>query len=101
MTATALNRAMTEKELSQQVQQLAKLKGYKVYHTFLSVYSEPGFPDLCMAKEGRLIFAELKTERGKVTQAQKEWLETLADSKSCEVYIWRPGDWDEIVKVLE
>jgi protein gp37 len=95
-----LDRVMTEKELSQQVQQLARLKGYRVYHTFLSVYSEPGFPDLCMAKEGRLIFAELKTERGKVTSSQKDWLEVLAASKACEVYIWRPGDWDEIVKVL-
>ena len=48
--ANELDKFMSEKELSQQVRQLASLKGYAVYHTFLSLYSDVGFPDLCLAK---------------------------------------------------
>jgi hypothetical protein len=95
-----LDKVITEKEFSQQVRQLAILKGYKVYHTFLSIYSDVGFPDLVIAKEDKLIFAELKTERGKVSQAQKDWLGVLASTKKCECFIWRPSDWDEVVSIL-
>jgi len=98
--ANQLDRVMSEKELSQQVRQLAALKGFKVYHTFLSLYSDVGFPDLCIAKEGRLIFAELKTEKGKLSAAQKDWLEILSATGACEVYLWRPSSWDEIVSAL-
>jgi hypothetical protein len=98
--ATGLDKFMSEKELSQQVRQLATLKGYSVYHTFLSIYSDVGFPDLCLAKKGRLIFVELKTERGKLSEAQMGWLEILAATGKCDVYLWRPSSWDEICEVL-
>ncbi|WP_376793087.1 VRR-NUC domain-containing protein [Thermoflexus sp.] len=92
---------ISEKDFSQQVVDLARLLGWKVYRTWLSIRSPAGFPDLVLAKPGRpLILAELKTERGKLSPAQEEWLATLRQVPGIEVYVWRPGDWEEIVRVL-
>tara|TARA_R110000824_G_scaffold116919_2_gene268669 strand:- start:32 stop:346 length:315 start_codon:yes stop_codon:yes gene_type:complete len=50
-----------------------------------------GFPDLVMAKLGRVIFAELKTEKGRLSAEQKLWLKALP-----ECVVWRPSDLDAI-----
>jgi len=47
----------------------------------------------------RVIFAELKTDRGKLTPEQ-EWVGEQLKAAGAEHYVWRPRDWDEIVKVL-
>lgn len=91
--------SMTEKALQTNVQQLAKLRGWLTYHTYDSRRSDPGFPDLVMARGRRLIFAELKSERGRVSPAQAEWLAELqifavyCGSGTVGVYVWRPSDW--------
>ena len=64
--------------------------------------ADSGYPDLTLAhRSGRLLFAELKTKRGKLTQAQEIWLEVLGNIPSVEVYVWRPDDWPEIERVLK
>lgn len=71
-----------------------------------------GFPDLVLVRRERLIFAELKSDVGKLRPEQKHWLRDLefvehsiADSPetpngSVEVYLWRPGDVEKIREVL-
>lgn len=63
-----------------------------------------GFPDLCMVRRGRVIFAELKAPDGVLSDSQKEWISELethpADRPSHEAYVWRPKDLDEIMRVL-
>lgn len=59
-----------------------------------------GFPDLVLSRRERLIFAELKTGRGKTTPAQDIWLESLRGAP-VEVYLWRPGDIEEIERILK
>jgi hypothetical protein len=49
----------------------------------------------------RLILAELKTDRGKVTPHQAEWLELLGACPGVETYLWRPADFDTIAEVLK
>jgi len=93
-------RAITEKEFSQQVIDLARIFGWKVYRTWTSIHSPAGYPDLCLVRLSRLIFAELKSERGKTTPAQQEWLDILDATGKCEVYLWRPDDIDEIARLL-
>lgn len=88
----------TEKQFMGRVIALAKLNGWKVYHTHDSRRSEPGFPDLVLVRE-RVIFAELKADKGKPTKAQREWLLAL-ESGGATFLVWRPRDWDDIVKVL-
>lgn len=82
---------------------IALALGWRGYHTHRSQHSPAGFPDLTLVKAGRLIFAELKTERGKTTPEQDAW---LADLRTVEletydtdpldavvrVYVWRPSD---------
>jgi hypothetical protein len=48
-----------------------------------------GFPDWTIAGSGGLIFRELKTEAGKVTPAQQEWLDALA-AAGADAGVWRP-----------
>ena len=65
----------------------------------LAPQSAPGFPDLTMVRRGKLVFAELKTEKGNLTKAQAWWLAGLKQAHP-HVYLWRPSDWREIEEVL-
>ena len=91
---------MTEKEFLQQVRDLAKLCGWLVYHTHDSRRSPEGFPDLVLVRNDKIIFAELKSEKGRTTSAQEMWLKALEKVPGVDVYLWRPSDWDRVVEVL-
>ena len=83
--------AMTERELEHGVRALlADLPSLRWYHTFNSRRSPSGFPDLVIVGN-RVIYRELKTAKGKVTDAQAEWLHALvlAEQDAC---VWRPAD---------
>lgn len=91
---TAATRAaflMSEKSWQQLIVDYARLHGWTVYHTRNSIGSEPGWPDLVLLRPFEAIFAELKSEDGKVTAAQARFLELL-ESAGCEVAVWRPSD---------
>jgi hypothetical protein len=92
----------TEKVWQAQVVKLAKMLGYRVYHTQFSIRSTPGFPDLvmCSARQGRVIYAELKRENGKLTPEQEVWLSDL-QSAGQEAYCWKPSQYDEVVRILK
>lgn len=60
---------------------------------------DKGFPDLVLVGRGRVIFAELKTAKGVVSDDQREWIEAIA-ATPVEVYLWRPADLDEIAEIL-
>jgi hypothetical protein len=94
--------ALTEKQFEGQVKDLAKIFGWKYYHTWRSFHSPAGFPDCVMVRGQRIIFAELKSEKGSVSEKQQEWLDALGNvgDKDVQVYLWRPDDIEEIVEVL-
>ena len=83
---------MLEGELQRQVIELAQLLGWLCYHTHDSRRSAPGFPDLVLVHEqtGALVFAELKSNSGRVTPEQDRWLTALGRRHIAEV--WRPRD---------
>jgi VRR-NUC domain len=87
---TADAHVMTERELQEQVLDLARMLGYLAYHTYDSRRSVEGFPDLVLVHErsGALIFAELKSPTGRVTTAQDRWLRAVA--LRGVAYVWRP-----------
>jgi len=93
----------SEEEFLQVVKDLAQAFNWKIYHTRDSRRSDPGFPDLAMVRAqpapARILFAELKTAKGKLTKAQDEWLEELRAGCK-EVYLWRPDDIQEIAEIL-
>lgn len=102
--------AQTEKEFAQALVDLARLLHWRVYRTYDSRRSPAGFPDLVLVRNGRLIFAELKTAKGRLTADQTGWLAALGDveravdgwvEKFVRVYVWRPSDWPQIEQVLK
>ena len=92
---------VTERDLREQVRDLCKLFGWKMYFSWTSIHSPRGFPDLVLAnpEQKRVIFAELKSEGKNPTPQQQEWLDTL-DACGQEVYLWRPGDIERVAAVL-
>jgi hypothetical protein len=92
-------RGPSEKEWQWRVVNFAEAHGWKYYHTYDSRRSPEGFPDLVLLRPGRIVVAELKTDKGKVTAAQQEWLEAW-QAAGAEVYVWRPSMWAEVQEVL-
>ena len=92
---------ITEAALQRAVEECARALGYMVYHTYDSRRSEPGYPDLCLVRGDRLIYAELKSARGRVKPAQHAWLAALA-AAGAETYVWKPDHWlsGEVERVL-
>jgi len=91
---------MREKELMQQVLQLAHLRGWLCYHTHDSRHSAKGYPDLTLVRGKRLVFMELKTDAGKTTVEQDDWIDCLRAAGQ-EVYLLRPSQWSDIERILE
>ncbi len=107
--------AMRERHLQAHIEAAARMLGWRLYHTRDSRGSAAGFPDLVLVRRGRLIFAELKAQRGKIDEAQRDWYRELRAHQNtlaewamlrlgpCErqaeveyifgVYTWRPLDW--------
>jgi len=97
---------MSERMFQDKVEQIAKMNGWLIFHPSPHQVRPgawrsdgKGFPDLVLAHRDRgLIFAELKTDAGAMTPAQKMW--AVAISKFAEWYLWRPADIDKIAKRL-
>lgn len=92
---------ITEKQLREQIRDLCKVLGWKFYFTWTSIHSPRGMPDLILCKPPRLLFAELKTEKGAVSSYQQEWLDLLNEcGGNVECYVWRPSDVEAIANIL-
>lgn len=85
-----LGATLTEKQFMAAVLEMARLHKWRCYHAFDSRRSEPGFPDLVLVRDGRIIFAELKTATGRLTDEQSEWIDALEACPGVEVRVWRP-----------
>lgn len=102
---------MREAELQDAIIDAARLGGWKVAH-FGAARTEQGWrtpvradgagwPDLMLAKPGAPLLAwELKSERGKATDAQLEWLELLGATERCRPTLVRPTDLDWAINEL-
>lgn len=129
---TLLASDLTEDQWLRTVLDLAAAYGWRTYHVDNSArkvtrrsgsvawvrnvnVQGKGFPDLVLvrAKDGRLIFAELKTNTGHVDHEQRQWLNDLEAVHDevhhqsgnlmrdhIEVFIWRPRDYDAMERAL-
>ena len=98
---------ISEADLQSAVVQLAHLKGWIVAHFRPSLrqsgnystacqYDAQGFPDLVLARDGRVIFAELKGDKGVLSPEQIKWRDALNSGKwsyVTEYYLWRPDHY--------
>lgn len=92
---------MTEKQLQDAVLDAAYTFKWLAYHTYDSRRSSPGFPDLVLARNGEVLFVELKSKVGRLRPEQKVWMEQLTaySEPGCdrghEVLVWRPEQWQD------
>lgn len=104
---------MSEDELLRTVIDLAHLHGWRVAHfrTALTTRGNWITPVQAdgkglvlvrgeMLHNDRLIFAELKSQKGHISPEQNEWLMALGECKGAYVYLWRPSDLPEIAEIL-
>jgi len=93
---------VTEADLREQIRTLCKLFGWRMQFTWSSIHSPAGFPDLVLVnpEQKRIIFAELKSEVGKMSEQQIEWMKALVDAGAA-YYTWRPADIETIAEILK
>jgi len=90
-----------EKTFHQNLAQAMRLNGWNVYSVPDSRRASlSGYPDITAWRGERLIFAELKREKGKTSPAQDEVLAELQLIPCVEVYVWRPSQWDRIMEII-
>lgn len=94
-SAKLKNGMMPEADLLAYVIDVADAGKWYCYHTYDSRRSQPGFPDLVLTRDGRTIFIELKSQKGRTYPAQEEWLAELRKTDGIEIYLWRPVHIDD------
>ena len=101
--------AVREQDFQDALIARAKTQGWLVFHARRSsmdgrwathLQGHPGFPDLVLARRGRLLFLELKTMRGRTTDGQRRWLAELAQVPGVEARVVCPSDWPVIDQLL-
>ncbi len=120
---------LTEAQFQTKVINLARARSWRVHHTrparksdgswSTPIQGDPGFPDLVLARDGRVMFVELKAPSGRISQNQREWLVALgasdtgwnvsnplrmtatADGSALSVEVWRPDQYQMITEILQ
>lgn len=94
---TDITEVITETAFMTMIRRRAMAKHWMVYHTRDSRGSDPGFPDLVLAKPGRPpIYLEVKRAGGRVSREQTAWLEALPNS-----HLVYPNDWDLVKRLID
>lgn len=100
---------ISEEEFLGQIIELAHLYQWRVHHVRPAwtnkgwrtpIQGDVGFPDLVLARSPRVIIAEVKSEKGRLTPEEREWLTEVDTCVGVESYLWRPRMWDDIVGIL-
>ena len=104
----ALDAAMTEEAFEDWLVELACRLGWAVHVERKArsnrgwrtpIKGHKGFPDVVLAKGARILFRELKSERGVLEPAQEEWRDRLL-AAGADWAMWQPRDRDAIEKEL-
>lgn len=84
--------ACTERELSDAIVDAARKLGWLVarWPTWRATGTYAGVPDLLLARGGRCLHIELKTEKGRLSEHQEAWRAALPEA---DYRLYRPSDW--------
>ena len=99
-----------EKAFQAMVIETAKWYDWRIFHPLTMrnvagryltpMIGDAGFPDLVLVHPKRgVIFAELKTQKGSLSNGQKLWRADL-EAAGANYYLWRPQDFPNIQKTL-
>lgn len=103
---TVMAGSTRERDFTTAVIHLAHLCGWLVHHSRPAItrsgkwathlQGDPGLPDLVLARNGSVLFFELKVGRNKPGVHQDAWLAALPGA-----YVFYPHDWDRIRELLD
>lgn len=103
-------RAVLERDFSIAIREYAEGNGWLCEYRFRSAVKlsngqyrgtgPAGFPDMTLVRNGRLVMAELKAERGTIRPEQQAWLTALAEVPGVSSYLWKPSDSSTVMQVL-
>jgi hypothetical protein len=97
---------ISEEQFQRRVMDYARMCGWRRVHfrparqrgKWVTAYTgDDGAPDLILARDGRVLLVELKSETGRLRPGQAEWLAAAGDNGK----LWRPSSWPEILEVLK
>jgi hypothetical protein len=99
-----------EKQWQRVVMDYARLRGWTVRHfhdsrkqitngQLVGDRDAADVPDLELVRPPRFVKVELKSNIGRIKPGQQRYMDLLREC-GLEVYIWRPRDYDEMMKVL-
>lgn len=94
---------LSEAQWQQRVMDTARAAGWLVVHFrpamtrggrwVTPMTGDAGFPDLVLAKDGRVLLAELKRDSEKPTPAQNAWLAAAGGHGR----LWQPRHWEAVL----
>ena len=64
---------VTETDIRRQIQDYLRIRGWFVFYILQGLGAYKGIPDLIAVKNGRVLFIELKTARGRQSDYQKQF----------------------------
>lgn len=107
-------RTVDERHFQETVKKLAHFYGWHGFHNSFSHgavtgvhtfgmgddhYDSNGFPDWIFVRGEHLLFRELKTKVGRLSEDQKRWCRWLTEAGQ-DYDVWRPGDEEKVVKTF-
>ncbi len=112
----SVNEMMSEREWQDRIIYELIMHGWRWYHmgdsrtvsrgpkglpvTRFGSATGKGYPDLFAVRRNRAIAIEVKSQKGRVSREQRDWLADLA-ATGIETYVWRPADLATMLSVLE
>lgn len=102
--------SMTEDDLLSTILDAARLLHWRVYHVRRSdlaiVQGDGGFPDVVLARDGFVLFLEIKSDGGAPTGGQIAWIEALggpdaAPGRRHAAAVVYPRDLDRVLAALK
>lgn len=89
LQAAAMSEDKGPDSLDAHVRRLMRDLGLHGFHAHNAQRSAKGYPDWTIAGPGGQLWRELKTQRGRLTREQQEWLDVLAAGGG-NAGVWRP-----------
>ena len=101
--------AISERDFQKQIEDALTLFSWRWVHFRTSIghkgryqtamRGNKGFPDIMAVRSETVIYAELKSEKGTLSDDQRAWADDLRDAGET-VYCWHPSDIDSIIEIL-
>ena len=89
-----------ESDIQRAIRDYLRLMGWFVWHNLQSLGSYRGLADLTAVKDGTVLFIEVKTSKGRLTQHQERFRDHLTQAGGHYVVARSIDDVEEAIKRL-